>query len=71
MPFRWIVDGVRDSFAAQLATSAVLWGTLWAGVAVPAGGVVGDGDLPARERLILPSSSAGRGSSRRGPRRLC
>ena len=32
MPFRWVVDGVRDSFAGHLATSAVLWGTLWAGV---------------------------------------
>jgi ABC-2 type transport system permease protein len=32
MPFRWIVDGVRDSFAGQLATSAVLWGTMWAGL---------------------------------------
>jgi ABC-2 type transport system permease protein len=32
MPFRWIVDGVRDSFAGDLATSAVLWGTLWAGL---------------------------------------
>lgn len=30
MPFRWIVDGVRDSFAGELATSYVLWGTAWA-----------------------------------------
>jgi ABC-2 type transport system permease protein len=30
MPFRWIVDAVRDSFAGDLGSSAVLWGTLWA-----------------------------------------
>jgi ABC-2 type transport system permease protein len=30
MPFRWIVDAVRDGFAGDLASSDVLWGTLWA-----------------------------------------
>jgi ABC-2 type transport system permease protein len=29
MPFRYVVDAVRDSFAGELGTSAVLWGTLW------------------------------------------
>jgi ABC-2 type transport system permease protein len=29
MPFRWIVDGVRDTFAGDLATSDVMWGTTW------------------------------------------
>ncbi len=32
MPFRWIVDGVRDSFAGDLASDGVLWGTVWATV---------------------------------------
>jgi ABC-2 type transport system permease protein len=30
MPFRWIVDGVRDAFTGDLGTSGVLWGTTWA-----------------------------------------
>jgi ABC-2 type transport system permease protein len=30
MPFRWIVDAVRDGFAGDLATAEVLWGTVWA-----------------------------------------
>jgi ABC-2 type transport system permease protein len=30
MPIRWVVDGVRDSFAGNFATSGVVWGTLWA-----------------------------------------
>jgi ABC-2 type transport system permease protein len=30
MPFRWIVDGVRDTFSGDLHTSGVLWGTTWA-----------------------------------------
>ena len=30
MPFRWIVDGVRDSFGGDFATSGVMWGTAWA-----------------------------------------
>jgi len=30
MPFRWIVDAVRDVFAGHLATSHVLWGGVWA-----------------------------------------
>jgi len=30
MPFKWIVDAVRDGFAGDLATSAVLWGSVWA-----------------------------------------
>ncbi|MCW2779755.1 MAG: drrB 3, partial [Marmoricola sp.] len=30
MPFRWIVDGVRDSFVGNLGTSHVAWGTGWA-----------------------------------------
>ncbi|MGW5523477.1 ABC transporter permease [Gordonia sp. NPDC003950] len=28
MPFRWIVDGVRDSFGGDIATMAVLWSVL-------------------------------------------
>jgi ABC-2 type transport system permease protein len=30
MPFRWIVDGVRDSFVGDFGTSAMLWGVIWA-----------------------------------------
>ncbi|GAA1779431.1 ABC transporter permease [Nocardioides hankookensis] len=30
MPFKWIVDAVRDSFAGSFGTSSVLWGTVWA-----------------------------------------
>jgi ABC-2 type transport system permease protein len=30
MPFRYIVDAVRDSFAGSFGTSSVLWGTVWA-----------------------------------------
>ena len=30
MPFRWIVDGVRSSFAGDFAASGVMWGTAWA-----------------------------------------
>ncbi len=30
MPFRWIVDGVRDTFSGHLDTSALMWGTTWA-----------------------------------------
>lgn len=30
MPFRWIVDAVRGSFAGDLAGSTLLWGTGWA-----------------------------------------
>ncbi|GAB3198183.1 ABC transporter permease [Nocardioides hungaricus] len=30
MPFRYIVDAVRDSFAGEFGTSAVLWGSVWA-----------------------------------------
>jgi ABC-2 type transport system permease protein len=29
MPFRWIVDAVRDGFAGDLGSSAVLWGSVW------------------------------------------
>jgi len=32
MPFRWIVDGVRDAFTGDLGTGGVLWGTTWAAV---------------------------------------
>lgn len=28
MPFRWIVDGVRDTFGGDIATAAVLWAVL-------------------------------------------
>ncbi|MGC4933879.1 ABC transporter permease [Gordonia sp. DT30] len=28
MPFRWIVDGVRDTFGGEIATMAVLWSVL-------------------------------------------
>ena len=38
MPFSWIVDAVRDTFAGDFATSTMIWGTAWAlvlfGVAV-------------------------------------
>jgi ABC-2 type transport system permease protein len=30
MPFRYVVDAVRDGFAGDLATSSVLWGLVWA-----------------------------------------
>ena len=30
MPFKYVVDAVRDSFAGSFGTSSVLWGTLWA-----------------------------------------
>jgi ABC-2 type transport system permease protein len=30
MPFRWIVDGVRDTFGGELHTSALMWGLTWA-----------------------------------------
>jgi ABC-2 type transport system permease protein len=30
MPFRWIVDGVRDTFAGDYSTSGLMWGTTWA-----------------------------------------
>jgi ABC-2 type transport system permease protein len=30
MPFRWIVDAVRDTFAGDLGTSHMFWGTTWA-----------------------------------------
>ncbi len=32
MPFRWIVDGVRDTFGGDMATMAVLWSVLAAAV---------------------------------------
>jgi ABC-2 type transport system permease protein len=32
MPFRWIVDAVRDAFTGDLSTSHVMWGTTWAAV---------------------------------------
>jgi ABC-2 type transport system permease protein len=30
MPFRWIVDAVRDTFAGNFDTSETFWGTVWA-----------------------------------------
>ncbi|MGD9960755.1 ABC transporter permease [Nocardioides sp.] len=30
MPFRWIVDAVRDTFAGEFDTSGVAWGSAWA-----------------------------------------
>jgi len=30
MPFRWIVDAVRDTFAGDLGTSHLMWGATWA-----------------------------------------
>ncbi len=32
MPFRWIVDGVRDTFGGDIATMAVLWSVLAAAI---------------------------------------
>ena len=29
MPFRWIVDGVRDTFTGNFDTSALAWGVTW------------------------------------------
>jgi ABC-2 type transport system permease protein len=29
MPFRWIVDAVRDTFLGDFSTSHVMWGTTW------------------------------------------
>jgi ABC-2 type transport system permease protein len=30
MPFRWIVDSVRGTFAGEVATNTMLWGVAWA-----------------------------------------
>jgi ABC-2 type transport system permease protein len=30
MPFRWVVDAVRDTFLGDLGTNQMLWGTTWA-----------------------------------------
>jgi ABC-2 type transport system permease protein len=30
MPFRYVVDAVRDTFAGEVATAAVFWGIAWA-----------------------------------------
>ena len=30
MPFRWIVDAVRDTFTGDFSTSHMMWGTTWA-----------------------------------------
>jgi ABC-2 type transport system permease protein len=30
MPFRWIVDAVRGTFAGGVADSTLLWGVVWA-----------------------------------------
>jgi ABC-2 type transport system permease protein len=30
MPFRWIVDAVRDTFIGDFSTSHMMWGTTWA-----------------------------------------
>lgn len=30
MPFRWVVDAVRDVFGGDFSTSGVMWGTGWA-----------------------------------------
>ena len=71
MPFRWIVDAVRDSFAGDFATSAMFWGTTWALGLFGLAAVVGHRGLPQGERLSAWHSRA-RGSSRRirspGPR---
>jgi ABC-2 type transport system permease protein len=32
MPFRWIVDAVRDVFSGELSTNHVMWGSVWAAV---------------------------------------
>ena len=37
MPFKFVVDAVRDSFAGNFGTSSVLWGTVWALVLAAAG----------------------------------
>jgi ABC-2 type transport system permease protein len=37
MPFKFVVDAVRDSFAGNFGTSSVLWGTAWALVLAAAG----------------------------------
>jgi ABC-2 type transport system permease protein len=29
MPFRWIVDGVRDTFTGNFDTNALMWGVTW------------------------------------------
>jgi ABC-2 type transport system permease protein len=29
MPFRWIVDAVRDTFVGEFSTGHVFWGTTW------------------------------------------
>src|SRR4029078_909357 len=30
LTFRWIVDGVRDTFSGDFSTSGLMWGTTWA-----------------------------------------
>jgi ABC-2 type transport system permease protein len=30
MPFRWIVDAVRNTFTGDVLTSEMMWGTTWA-----------------------------------------
>ncbi len=30
MPFKYVVDAVRDAFAGSFGTSSILWGTAWA-----------------------------------------
>ena len=32
MPFRWIVDAVRDTFTGDFSTNHVMWGSLWTAV---------------------------------------
>ena len=56
MPFRWIVDGVRDLVRrATSPPSAVIWGTGLGARPVRPRHLVGHGDLPQGERLTRPA----------------
>ena len=51
MPFKWIVDAVRDAFAGDFGTSAVAVGHGLGRRPRRPRHVVGHGDVPPRERL--------------------
>ena len=78
MPFRWIVDGVRDTFSGDFSTSGLMWGTTWAivlfGLAVWWGTACSARRTPRMPRLRLAASrrpdTLGPGRARRCGREL-
>ena len=60
MPFKWIVDAVRDSFAGDLLTSNMFWGTSWALAlfAVPSGGAPRSSARRTPDAPGLPSAGS-------------